>query len=147
MSVNSDETTHMESEFHSNTMLENYIRLLNYIVVQMYTDQIDYTQQTNFQMKSYIKYYLEHLNDDYKWELTGIIPLEILKEKILNESFGFGNPLSTEDNELSNKFKDDLAKEIFYRVNRCKCVKRYQCWYCRVRDCGCKAHPSCCGEY
>ena len=129
-------------------MLENYICLLGYINAQMNTD---YAEDTDT-IKSYITYYLEHIDLEYKWILSGIIPLETIKEKILDVSFGFGDPKSDEDKTLYLEIKERLYEEMEYRKNVCKCssidtLNFYQCWQCQVRDCGCKADPSCCGEY
>jgi len=139
-------------KFQSSTMLENYKRLLSYIDSQMDTDEIDYAERKVHTMKSYIQYYLEHIDNEYKWLLNEIIPLEILKEKILDVAFGFGDIKSDEDKELYIIMKCYIYDEIKYRETICKCAtidttQRYQCWWCMVRDCGCKAHPSCCGEY
>ena len=139
-------------KFQSSTMLENYVRLLGYIDAQMETDEIDCAERDADTMKRYIEYYLENLDEEYIYELKKIIPLEILKEKILDVAYGFGDPTCEIDVELSHTIQYDLYNEIDYRMNICKCTtvdrtERYECWQCRVRDCGCQAHPSCCGEY
>lgn len=150
-------------KFQSSTMLENYIRLLGYIDSQMDTDEIDYAERDADRMQTYIKYYLEHIDSDYMYQLRWIIPLEILKEKILDVPFGFGNKDCNWDDcyfgreecrkeqELYNTIKEKLHYEIHYYENICKCAsidttKFYQCWHCMVRDCGCKADRTCCGR-
>lgn len=130
-------------------MHENYIRLLNYIALQIDTDEIDYAERKADTMKSYIEYYLEHMDREYKYELNRIIPYEILKEKILDVPFGFGDP-SCRDDEMIDTIRCDLYNEIYYLENICKCTiidrtERDQCWECMVRECGCMASPSCCG--
>jgi len=139
-------------KFQSSTMLQNYKRLLTYIESQMDTDEIDRAERRVDTMKTYIRYYLEHMDDHYKWILYDIIPLEILKEKILDVEFGFGDPESSDDTDLYSIIKESLHCEICYRDTICKCgsidtTKFYECWQCMVRDCGCKADPSCCGKY
>ena len=138
--------------FNDRTMLSNYIRLLSYIDIQIDTDAIDYAMGGFDTMKNNIKYYIEHIDDHYKWELVNLIPLWIIKEKILDVPFGFGDPTCEKDVQLYHKIKCDLYHEMWYRENRCKCdtidtTKFYRCWQCQVRDCGCKADPTCCGEY
>jgi hypothetical protein len=118
----------------------------------MDTDEIDRAERRVDTMKTYIRYYLEHMDDHYKWILYDIIPLEILKEKILDVEFGFGDPESSDDTDLYSIIKESLHCEICYRDTICKCgsidtTKFYECWQCMVRDCGCKADPSCCGKY
>lgn len=149
------------TKFQNSTMLENYIRLLGYIDSQMDTDEIDYAERRADTMQSYIRYYLEHLDEEYMYELKGIIRLEILKEKILDVAFGFGNKdcdhdecyfgraECDEDKALYKQIKCDIYNEINYRMNVCKCAPldtpNYRCWQCMVRDCGCKADRTCCG--
>jgi len=120
-------------KFQSSTMLENYKRLLSYINSQMDTDEIDLAERQANTMKSYIQYYLENIDNEYKSLLDTIIPLEILKEKILDVPFGFGNIENDEDNELYNIIKCYIYDEIKYRETTCKCAtidttQRYQCW-------------------
>ena len=137
-------------KFQNSTMLENYKRLLTYIDSQMDTDEIDRAERRADTMQIYIRYYLEHLDEEYMYQLKKIIPLWILKEKILDVPFGFGDPNSEDDIELMHTIKCDLYHEIYYRTNVCKCgsidtTKFYECWQCQVRDCGCKADRTCCG--
>jgi hypothetical protein len=80
------------TKFQKSTMRENYIRLLAYIDAQMNTDEIDYAEREADTLKSYIEYYLEHLDIEYKYQLEGIIRTWILKEKILDVGYGFGDP-------------------------------------------------------
>ena len=150
------------AKFQSSTMFENYIRLLNYITSQMDTDEIDAAERRADTMKSYINYYLEHLDEHYMWELRSLISLDTIKEKILDVPFGFGNKdcdhdkcyfgraECDKDKELYLDIKHVLYNEMYYRMNICKCAnidrtEIDQCWECMVRDCGCKASPSCCG--
>ena len=140
------------TKFQTSTMRENYIRLLRYIDAQMDTDEIDRAERRSDTMKSYIRYYLEHLDEEYIYELKKIIPLWILKEKILDVVYGFGDPTCETDVELMDTIKCDLYNEIYYRMNICKCAtvdrtEGDECWQCRVRDCGCKADRTCCGKY
>jgi len=152
------------TKFQTSTILENYVRLLGYIISQMDTDEIDAAERRADTMKTYIKYYLEHMDYEYKWIISEIISDKILKEKILDVPFGFGNmdcahdkcyfgrAECDEDKKLYIQIKDNLQNEIWYRKNRCQCAtidrtKVYHCWQCEVRDCGCQAHPSCCGKY
>jgi hypothetical protein len=133
-------------------MLENYIRLLGYINSQMDTDEIDCAERDADTMKRYIEYYLENLDEEYIYELKKIIPLEILKEKILDVAYGFGDPTCEIDLEFMHRIQCDLYNEIDYRINICKCTtvdrtEGDECWQCRVRDCGCKADRTCCGKY
>ena len=139
------------TKFQTSTMRENYIRLLRYIDAQMDTDEIDRAERRSDTMKSYIRYYLEHLDVEYKYQLQGVIQPWILKEKILDVEFGFGDPTCEEDVELIHSIKCDLYNEIYYYTNICTCdtvdmTKFYQCWHCMVRDCGCKADRTCCGQ-
>jgi len=140
------------TKFQSSTMLENYIRLLGYINSQMDTDEIDCAERDVDTMKRYIEYYLENLDEEYIYELKKIIPLEILKEKILDVAYGFGDPTCEIDLEFMHRIQCDLYNEIDYRMNICKCAtvdrtEGDECWQCRVRDCGCKADRTCCGKY
>ena len=136
------------TKFESSTMLQNYIRLLGYIDKHITTEYVD----DDHTLKSYIEYYLEHLDKEYIYELKKIIPLWILKEKILDVAYGFGDPTCAIDVELMHRIQCDLYNEIDYRRNVCKCATvdrtdRDECWQCRVRDCGCKGDRTCCGKY
>ena len=141
-------------EFHYNSPFENYMELLRSIYWQMDSDQCDYEQYGDT-TKNYIIYYLEHMEDsiyynNYLSKLFSIIPYEILEEKILSVKFGFSDT-NDEDYNLYLELKDKLYEEIDYREKRCKCISietitLNQCWYCEVRDCGCKADFRCCGS-
>jgi hypothetical protein len=138
------------TKFQNSTMRDNYIRLLGYIDGQMHTDEIDYAEREADRLQEYIKYYLEHLEVDYQNRLERIIRSWILKEKILDVAYGFGDATCAIDVELMNTIKCDLYNEINYYTNICRCAtvdmsKFYQCWECMVRDCGCKADRTCCG--
>jgi len=133
-------------KFDNSTMVENYVRILQYI-----NAQIDTVEHTGI-MQAYIDYYIEYLDSEYKDRLFWIIPYGILKEKILDVSFGFGDPTSQDDIQLRNLIKYEINEELEYRNTICQCAtidraKRSQCWQCEVRDCGCDAAPSCCGTY
>ena len=127
------------TKFQNSTMLQNYRRLLKYIQSQMGTDKIDRAERRVDTMKTYIRYYLEHMETRYKEKLFRIIPIEILKEKVLDVEFGFGDSTCERDVELCNTIAFNIYTEIKYYENICECgyidkTKQVQCWYCDIND-------------
>ena len=124
-------------KFQSSTMLQNYKRLLTYIESQMGTDEIDRAERRVDTMKIYIRYYLDHMESRYKEKLFKIIPLEILKEKVLDVEFGFGDSTCERDVELGNTIAFNIHTEIKYYENICECgyidkTKQVQCYFCDI---------------
>ena len=115
--------------FHQNTMLENYIFLIQTIYNQINSEISDYVRRDYVHQKIYIQYFLENIEYKYKNRLFEIISETTLKEKVLDAEFGFNN-CCEEDYEEFLDISNAIYNEL--HINKDSCV-----------ICGCELNSVC----